>query len=143
MVLGFFQRFEIKYIMKLTNNPPNVLGRKTAVFHRVDYIPPTSVVAPRLGHHSGQRRIKCHALFLLVLFFDFAPSMKQPGAPAIPLGNALDISGYNLQPKSHRRCPLSKSGSRLASQDDPLSGHDTPHPDISPRFLCCFSSHSP
>ncbi len=39
MVLGFFQRFEIKYIMKLTNNPPNVLGRKTAVFHRVDYIP--------------------------------------------------------------------------------------------------------
>ena len=44
MVLGFFQRFEIKYIMKLTNNPPNVLGRKTAVFHRVDYIPPASVV---------------------------------------------------------------------------------------------------
>ena len=44
MVLGFFQRFEIKYIMKLTNNPPNVLGRKTAVFHRVDYIPPQKLV---------------------------------------------------------------------------------------------------
>ena len=67
MVLGFFQRFEIKYIMKLTNNPPDVLVRKSTVLHRIDHISPAGVVAPRLGHHSGQRRIKCHVLFLLVL----------------------------------------------------------------------------
>ena len=53
MVLGFFQRFEIKYIMKLTNNPPDVLVRKSTVLHRIDHISPAGVVAPRLGHHSG------------------------------------------------------------------------------------------
>lgn len=34
MVLGLAQRFEIKYIMELTDNAPDVLGGKTAVFQK-------------------------------------------------------------------------------------------------------------
>ena len=44
MVLGFVQRFEIKYIVELTDNAPDVLGGKTAVFHRIDHISPAGVV---------------------------------------------------------------------------------------------------
>lgn len=60
MVLGLVQRFEIKYIMELTDNAPDVLGGKTTVFHRIDHISPAGVVAPRLGQHSGQCRIELH-----------------------------------------------------------------------------------
>ena len=62
MVLGLVQRFEVKYIVKLTDNAPDVLGGKTAVFHRIDHISPSGVVAPRLDQHSGQYGIVFHFL---------------------------------------------------------------------------------
>ena len=62
MVLGFVQRFEIKYIVELTDNAPDVLGGKNTVFHRIDHISPAGVVAPRLGQHSGQYGIVFHFL---------------------------------------------------------------------------------
>ena len=49
VLLGLLQPTDVKDLIELSHHTPDVLGRKTAVLHRVDHIAATGIVAPRLG----------------------------------------------------------------------------------------------
>ena len=63
MLLGLFQSTDVKDLIELSHHTPDVLGRKTAVLHRVDHIAATGIVTPRLGEQGLQFWIIVHRAF--------------------------------------------------------------------------------
>ena len=58
--VGVSSSKEVCLLMELPNNAPDVLGGKTAVFHRIHHISSAGVIAPRFGQYSGQFGIAFH-----------------------------------------------------------------------------------
>ena len=71
MLLGLFQSTDVKdlielshhNLIELSHHTPDVLGRKTAVLHRVDHIAATGIVTLRLGEQGLQFWIVIHRAF--------------------------------------------------------------------------------
>src|SRR5699024_5876643 len=63
VLLGLFQPTDVKDLIELSHHTPDVLGRKTAVLHRVDHIAATGIVTPRLGEQGRQFWIVIHRAF--------------------------------------------------------------------------------
>ena len=61
VLLGLFQSTDVKDLIELSHNTPDVLGRKTAVLHRVDHIAATGIVTPRLAEQGRQFWILIHS----------------------------------------------------------------------------------